>query len=160
MGINHCGTCTACCRVFSIPELKDKKAGEWCQHCTVGVGCKIYPEHPKTCQDFACLWLLSQSRGDAEKLPMEMRPDRSKVVISPSTDHSMIVFTTMPGSPHAWRKPLFEKVIARLIRGGLRMVAGEPGSLRKIVVDKFGEREVAMTPPDQDGIQWNVETTP
>ena len=83
---NHCGTCTACCRIFDIPELK-KPAGKWCEHCEIGRGCTIYSERPQMCIDFECLWLLSQKREDSrERLAAELRPDRCKVVFSPSTN--------------------------------------------------------------------------
>ena len=84
--MNNCGTCTACCRIFEIPELA-KPAGKWCEHCEIGRGCTIYNERPAVCQEFECLWLLSQQRDDPrEHLAPELRPDRCKVVFSPSTN--------------------------------------------------------------------------
>ena len=68
---NHCGTCTACCRVFAIPAL-NKPAGQWCQHCDIGVGCKIYNSRPQTCVEYECLWLQSQKRDDPRE---HMRPN-------------------------------------------------------------------------------------
>ena len=56
----NCGSCTACCRVYSIKEL-GKPAGTWCQHCAVGKGCKVYAERPKPCVEFTCAWLHSQT---------------------------------------------------------------------------------------------------
>ena len=57
-GINKeldCGDCNMCCKLYSIHEPKDfKKDYEWCKHCEVGVGCKIYESRPKHCKDFQC----------------------------------------------------------------------------------------------------------
>jgi hypothetical protein len=154
---NHCGTCTACCQVFSIPPL-NKKIGVWCQHCDIGKGCRIYQDRPKMCREFACLWLLSQTQEKSEaRLGPELRPDRSKVVISPSTDHEVIYFTTMPGYPDAWRKPVFKTLLDRLVRGGLHALIGGPGSIFKIGLDKYGEQEVEMTPPDAEGMQYRIK---
>ena len=57
-----CGDCNMCCKVYGIDsgfyeEDKThvfKKDYEWCKHCEVGVGCKIYETRPKVCKDFSC----------------------------------------------------------------------------------------------------------
>ena len=60
--MRECGDCNMCCKLPSVKNLK--KDYEWCKHCEIGVGCKIYEERPKQCKDFYCLWkmnLLSES---------------------------------------------------------------------------------------------------
>jgi len=154
---NHCGTCTACCRVFAIAEMPEKKAGDWCQHCAIGKGCKVYDTRPQTCMEFECLWLLSQRREDPlERLPAELRPDRCKVVFSPATNPRIMAATTMPGSPTAWQRPDVLKLIAAMVRGGASVVAGAPASTRRTMIDRDGMHEVRMTEPDKDGMQWNI----
>src|SRR5678815_4489321 len=96
-----CGTCTACCKVFTIPEVKTS-IDTWCQHCAVGKGCKIYDSRPEACRTFQCMWLESQ--GKERPLPLELRPDKSKVVMSQTTNPNVIAAITMPGSPIAWRE--------------------------------------------------------
>lgn len=153
---NHCGTCTACCRVFHIPEI-DKPAGKWCQHCEVGVGCKIYDHRPTACQEFQCLYLQAQNRDDIrEHLPGELRPDRCKVVFHPSTDPDVMAATTMVGSPGAWRRKPVKDLIDRLIMSGYRVAVGAPASLTRTLITSDGEREQRMTPPDENGMQWNI----
>lgn len=52
-----CGTCSACCRWPSIPELK-KPPREPCWNlCGGKYGCKIYEHRPKSCSDYECRWL-------------------------------------------------------------------------------------------------------
>ena len=50
-----CGDCTLCCKLPPVPALK-KEANEWCKHCDIGVGCKIYKDRPLDCQAFECFW--------------------------------------------------------------------------------------------------------
>lgn len=156
--MNHCGSCTACCRVFDIPQVQ-KPAGVWCQHCDIGKGCKIYEARPQPCVEFECLWLLSQKREDPnEHLPASLRPDRCKVVFAPSTDENVMAALTMPGTPMAWQRKDVRALINRLVNNnsGMGVVAGAARSTTRTMIDKDGEHEVRMTEPDADGMQWNI----
>ena len=154
---NLCGTCTACCKVFAIADL-DKPAGKWCGHCFVGQGCSIYQDRPTVCVEFKCLWLESQSRADAhEHLPLAMRPDKSKCVISPSTNPNVMSVITANGSPDAWRRTDIRRLLIGLVKHGMSVVIGPAASTRKTMLDMNGERVVTMTPPDKDGMQWSEE---
>lgn len=154
---NHCGTCTACCRVFEIPEI-NKPAGKWCNHCAIGKGCEVYAHRPQMCVEFECFWLISQRRENQnDAMPLEMRPDKSKVVISQTTNENVIAFTTMPGAPLAWQRDDMRRVIKRLTDGGMRVVVGPPRSTRRRLFDKNGSHEVTLTEPDEFGMQYNVE---
>lgn len=157
MSENLCGSCTACCRVFDIPQL-EKPAGVWCQHCNVGKGCKIYEARPEPCVDFECLWLISQKRPEqVQRMPMSLRPDRCKVVFSPSTDERVMAALTMPGDPTAWRRPAVREVIDALVkRNEFSVVAGAARSTRRTMIDADGEHDVQMTEPDENGMQWNI----
>ena len=70
----ECGSCTICCKALKINELK-KLAGVLCDHCTEGVGCRIYESRPTVCQEWHCGW-----RGMAY-LNEDWRPDRCGVLI-------------------------------------------------------------------------------
>jgi hypothetical protein len=158
---NHCGTCTACCRVFAIPEF-NKSAGKWCDHCNIGVGCNIYDARPNICRDFQCLWLLSQEQDNPnEKMPLDMRPDKSKVVFSATTRPDIMSATTLPDAPFAWKQGNVFKLIKLLTTQGYTVAIGPPVSSTRTVVrfelGKFIAREVEMTEPDENGIQWSKE---
>src|SRR5882724_2041221 len=56
---NKCGTCTMCCKLLFVNELKKPK-NTWCEHCAIGTGCKVYQDRPASCAGFKCLWLQSQ----------------------------------------------------------------------------------------------------
>jgi hypothetical protein len=155
---NACGSCTACCRVYAIPELS-KPAGKWCDHCAIGKGCKIYETRPKLCVDFKCLWLQSQERDNPrERLGAELRPDRCKVVFSPTTNDSIMGATVMPGQPNAFRKGAAQRLIKNMVDAGMKVVAGLPQATTKTMIDQRGEREAKMTEPDENGMQWSVES--
>jgi hypothetical protein len=67
-----CGSCTACCKTHQILEI-GKFGGIWCEHCTIGQGCSIYPDRPEECRAFECQWLKGYGADDE-------RPDCTKVV--------------------------------------------------------------------------------
>jgi hypothetical protein len=53
-----------------------KREGEWCRHCDVGGGCRIYLDRTEQCRQFSCLWLQGGWEDEDD------RPDRLKVVVS------------------------------------------------------------------------------
>ena len=99
-----CGTCTLCCKVFSIPEF-NKPQGVWCPQCRQGVGCRIYETRPDRCRDYVCGWLADNS------IPEEWKPERSKIVLSFSRDNGYIYAVVDPGYPKAWRNaPYYDQL--------------------------------------------------
>jgi hypothetical protein len=154
---NACGSCNACCRVYAIPEV-DKPAGRWCQHCDIGKGCKIYATRPARCVDFQCLWLQSQAEGRPHLEP-ELRPDRCKVVFAPTTNPRIMAAIAMPGNADAWRRPNVAKLINRFLKAGIAISFGEPQALRQKLFKPDGTvRDVEMTEPDAEGMQYSKET--
>jgi len=83
MSASGCGTCTLCCTVMKVTAETVKPAHVRCEHCTEG-GCGIYADRPDACSGFKCLWLASQDYPPA-RLPAEMRPDRTGVVLDLNT---------------------------------------------------------------------------
>jgi hypothetical protein len=69
-----CDACTACCFTHAVPAIH-KGGGEWCPHCEIGAGCRIYLDRPEQCRVFSCLWLQGTFGDQAD------RPDRLKVVV-------------------------------------------------------------------------------
>lgn len=58
MNKRECGNCNLCCKLPSIDFMKPHKPSyQWCKHCDIGVGCKIYKTRPQKCKDFLCLYL-------------------------------------------------------------------------------------------------------
>ena len=155
-----CGSCTACCRAYAIPEL-EKPAGKWCEHCAIGKGCKIYEARPKMCLEYECLWLHSQGREDPrEQMVPEMRPDKCKVIFSMTTDQHIIVAFTATGYPDAWKKEPARALINKLLLSNYRVVVGNPTSKQKLMLDKFGAKEITLSEPDENGMQWGDNPPP
>jgi hypothetical protein len=85
---NPCGECRQCCKTLYINEDGLRKPShEWCRHADSEVGCMVYWKRPKPCREFACLWLKSQVT-DAPQ-PLELRPDRTHVVLTSDTSASI-----------------------------------------------------------------------
>jgi len=103
---------------------------------------------------------MSQKRPDqVSKMPVSLRPDRCKVVFSPSTNERVMAALTMPGEPTAWRRPAVRAVIDALVKDNeFAVVAGAARSTRRTLIDQDGEHEVQMTEPDENGMQWNIPT--
>lgn len=94
---NDCGECRACCKEPITPPYP--KADGSCQHCSLAVGCNIYWQRPKVCNDFTCEWLSSQSRND--RMGVELRPDRcGAIFLNDSTTDDPLVFE-VHGEPNA-----------------------------------------------------------
>ncbi|MEK7609037.1 MAG: hypothetical protein AAB476_00970 [Patescibacteria group bacterium] len=68
-----CGNCTACCKTHQVLSIQ-KEAGQWCQHCASGVGCRIYDSRPEECHVFRCQWLFGYGS-------VADRPDTTNVVV-------------------------------------------------------------------------------
>ena len=107
-----CGTCTACCKIMGIDELK-KPPSVWCPHCEIAKGCKIYDDRPQSCQSFRCLWL------NDTRLPDEMRPDKTKVVFHVEKEKERLKVNVDPDRPDAWKKGLVWQYISVARRCGV-----------------------------------------
>jgi hypothetical protein len=103
----NCGGCTQCCKVMGIKELQ-KAPNVWCQHCDIGVGCKIYSSRPESCQEFQCLWLQD------EQMPEEWRPDKSKVVLSTNTSGEIVVAYIDPKQENSWQQGSIGRFLLRV----------------------------------------------
>ena len=125
-----CGTCTLCCKLFDIREL-DKPQFEWCKHCEIGQGCKIYNTRPQECRDFICSFLVDSSLGE------EWFPSKSKIVVTNDTG-ALIGVHVDPDRPEAWRR---EPYYSQIMSWAARAAAGEG----QVVVWE-GRNAVALLP--------------
>lgn len=132
-----CGTCTMCCKLLGIVELK-KPRNKWCPHCQVGKGCQIYPDRPPSCVEFSCAWLLDP------QLPDVLKPDRSKVVMfNLEGKESEIQAHVDPKFPDAWRTGPIGRFLDVAVKCGMRVLL-TVGDRRKVMVgvrDEAGAEE-------------------
>jgi hypothetical protein len=131
-----CGSCTACCTVMGVPELK-KRPWQACPHVTVGSGCGIYAERPAGCRTFICGWLLDPYMGP------DLKPENCHVVFD-QKDEQNIIATCDANFPDAWRAPNVVEFLHHL--------AMSIGPHRKVIVLEKGRSwfvtESAIVPTD------------
>ena len=72
-----------------------------------------------------------------------------------TTNQRIVGATTMPGAPDAWRRPAMYRFLERLVEAGLGVAIGGPRATHHWKWTREGLREVEMTPPDKDGMQWS-----
>jgi len=110
----ECDGCTLCCMVFPIPWL-DKKAGEWCPHCDIGVGCKVWDNGvSEECKKFVCAYNQVNASPD-------MRPDRCKVIFE-KVDKTMFLGTMHPHYNDAYKKKAIQREIKAMLKKGFSVV--------------------------------------
>lgn len=108
-----CGTCTACCTVFSISEL-EKPAGKTCEHACAG--CMIYEKRPQTCRTYFCLY--ADEKAAALDLPEWARPDKIGVILNGDgpdlNEHHIIAFELTEGAADGyWADRLLKRLNRR-----------------------------------------------
>jgi hypothetical protein len=103
-----CGSCTKCCKVLAIPELRKRPFHE-CVHVAPGLGCKIYPQRPESCRKFICGWLLDPNMGP------DLKPENCHVVFY-QRDRQNIVAICDADYPDSWRKPNVTEFLHYLAR--------------------------------------------
>jgi hypothetical protein len=96
-GERSCEGCTMCCKLLSIEAL-NKPRLQWCTHCDIGVGCKIYEERPPECRTFYCGYLAEPGIGE------HWKPTKSKMVVSRATNANRIVIYVDADRSDAWRR--------------------------------------------------------
>ena len=139
-----CGTCTLCCKVYTIPELQ-KPMGSWCKFCKPGNGCGNYEERPATCRQFNCLWITANFLGP------EWKPERSKFVMSVDPATKFLLIQVDPGAPRSWRaEPYFRQIKQWAVAGvdnGRHVVVFINGSATVVLPD--GEHDVGVIQPGE-----------
>jgi hypothetical protein len=96
MSKRECGSCSLCCKVLDVPALS-KPGGQWCKHFAAGQGCTIHQLRPKSCREFACLWLSEDWLGD------EWKPSTSKFVLAWEYDFRCLSVFVDQNHRNAWR---------------------------------------------------------
>jgi hypothetical protein len=106
----ECGKCNLCCKLLGVSEIK-KPSGQWCDHAQCGKGCAIYDNRPRSCHDFACLWLQGV-------WPEALKPNKTKVVPGTTADRSSVILYVDSDTHSAYRSPEMIKVLDKLLNTG------------------------------------------
>ena len=129
-----CDGCDLCCRLYDIAELA-KPAHAMCVHARPEGGCAIHGAHPRICQTFECMWLVS------DDLDARWRPSVAGFVLR--AEGTFLYVDVDPGQPGAWRRdPYYEQIKAwsAIIRDGRGMVTVEDAGIYVI----FPERDIFL----------------
>jgi len=153
----QCGDCSLCCKVLRIPEL-EKPKDHWCANFAAGAGCRIYPDRPASCRDFACQWLTDPSMGP------EWKPSICKLVLD--TKPGLLVVHADPAVSKPWRAEPYNSVLRRLAAQGLAVGTLVMVMERRRSIVILPDREVDMgildvndrialeRIPTPSGLQW------
>lgn len=146
-----------CCRLLGIREIQ-KPMGEWCPHCAIGKGCKIYEERPPSCADYQCIWLQSQATDNP--MPLHTRPDKSKVVLTQQED-KVVSAHQDPGYPAAYEQgDIFKLLKAIVAYDDMKVVISTSHPNKKILLERgrtlasVERRHIEVTDPDETGTQY------
>jgi len=144
VGTRSCEGCTMCCKLLSIDAL-DKPRLQWCVHCDIGAGCKIYGERPVECRTFNCGYLLEANIGD------HWKPANSRMVISLLANANRMVVYVDPDRPDAWRKEPYYSDVKSWARSAVRnqgqVVVSEGRDMIAVMPD--GETNLGPVRDDQ-----------
>jgi hypothetical protein len=134
MSKRECGSCSLCCKVLDVPAVY-KPAGQWCKHFKAGDGCGIHQLRPKSCRDFACLWLADMAFDDSWK------PSNSKFVLTQGFNGEAVMVHVDPKLKNAWRAEPFHSA--------LRALAGRLLTKNQLVMIVEPTKRIVLT-PDQE----------
>jgi hypothetical protein len=99
-----CAGCTMCCKLLSVQSL-NKPRQKWCDHCNIGVGCRIYESRPRECSAFHCQYLLNKELSEAWK------PAYCRMVLDYEPHANRIVVHVDSGRSDAWRRePYYSEI--------------------------------------------------
>jgi hypothetical protein len=139
---------------MGVKELK-KPTNVWCGYCAKGHGCTVYRARPDTCQEFKCLWLMSQTEPTFTKMDASLRPDRCKAIFVTQDDQLQVHVD--PATPFAYKAPLVEGLILRIADSGIRVVVTFGDTPTKMIYTKregaVARQQVRVSPSDKDGVQ-------
>lgn len=128
-----CGGCTLCCKIFGIPEI-DKPRFQWCGHCAIGEGCRIYETRPATCRAFVCGWLVDGT------VPDHWKPSESRMVLTSEHGGRRLVIYVDTGRLDAWKKPPYyaeiKRTAAAMARSGGQVIVWQGPNAIAILPDR------------------------
>lgn len=159
-----CGSCTACCTVMPVSEIK-KAAHVRCEHLgSAAKRCKVYATRPQSCEVWWCMWAVNPVMAGA------LRPDHSHIVVDMEPERLVkrddetgeevaipaIVAWPDPKYPEAYLDAVFLDALEKLCR-----VVGGPALIRRGSLDGFVIYPPGMLPGQPDEwVEVSSQTNP
>jgi hypothetical protein len=149
-----CGTCSLCCKVYSVQELS-KPAGRWCVHAVRGSGCANHASRPHVCRQFFCSWLVDPNLGP------EWKPEVSRFVLSADPAFQALTLMVDPGMPLAWKREPYYSVLKKFSEVFFRLDQKVLVNLRGHITVVLPDRDVpiGMTVPGEKIVIWREGST-
>ena len=123
-----------CCKIMGIVEIAKPRL-QWCPHCDIGKGCKIYETRPDSCRLFYCHFLQDARIGE------HWKPSKSRMLLTYNPTAGRLSINVDPDRPGAWRK---EPYYSDLKKWAQNAVA------TKNQVCVFIDNDVTVILPDRD----------
>lgn len=122
-----CGTCSLCCTVMGVAEIH-KERNVRCDLLTPSGRCGVYGEHPTSCREFQCLWLMGG-------FPVELKPNKIQAVPTATDEGQTLVLHVAPGAGKVWERGVLRAFIDRMAADGI------------VVMVMYGEERLAVGIP-------------
>jgi hypothetical protein len=129
--MNSCGTCTLCCCLTEVPELK-KPLTIWCNYCNKEKGCTIYEQRPESCRSFQCVWLK-------DKLHASLRPDICHVLFEQLPIGPTFLALVDKEHKDAWKIGMPAKLISEFLTAGFGVVISIDGGNESCILPPKGK---------------------
>jgi hypothetical protein len=144
-----CGTCSLCCKVYSVKEL-DKPAGRWCVHSVRGGGCSNHDNRPHVCRQFFCSWRFDPNLGP------EWKPEVSRFVLSADPAWQALTLMVDPGMPLAWKREPYYATLKQFsevfFRIGQKVLVNLGGHITVILPDR--DVPIGRMAPGEEIVLW------
>lgn len=124
---NACGDCSLCCTLMAVHEI-DKPCDVACAHIVEKRGCAIYDKRPRSCANFACVWLQDQ-KNHRGVMRRELRPDRCHVVMF-GVGNGNIEAVCDPKYPGAWKVGAIYEFLRQASNRGVNILVHERSGSR------------------------------
>jgi hypothetical protein len=126
--VRECGSCSSCCTILEVAAV-NKPVNQFCQHCDLGKGCKIYDDRPLMCRSFSCAWLQGHLDDD-------WYPETAGMVVHFSQDAVNIAVD--PAFPERWKQEPYFSKLSEWSLNGIK-ATGRPGYATLVVAgsDRF-----------------------
>ena len=149
-----CGTCSLCCKVYSIKELS-KPAGRWCIHAGRGSGCTNHADRPHVCRQFFCSWLVDPNLGP------EWKPEVSRFFLSADPAYQALTLMVDPGMPLAWKREPYYAVLKKFsyvfFRLNKKVLVNLRGHITVVLPDR--DAPIGVIAPGEEIVIWREGAT-
>jgi hypothetical protein len=149
-----CGTCSLCCKVYSVQELS-KPAGRWCIHAGRGSGCTNHADRPHVCRQFFCSWLVDPNLGP------EWKPEVSRFVLSADPAYQALTLMVDPGMPLAWKREPYYAVLKKFsyvfFRLNKKVLVNLRGHITVVLPDR--DAPIGVIAPGEEIVIWREGST-